>query len=94
MDAVGNCPLCGSEARVMTSNGGPYLYWRVECVACGFNTRGPGTLRGLAGLGFNHISPDAPQNSREEALERWQTLRVARSTPAPSESATNPGEPQ
>lgn len=71
---IRQCPRCGGNADLKASFGGPCIYWRVECDDCGFNSRGPGSLRGLAPLGFDQ-SESAPQNSREEALERWGQIQ-------------------
>lgn len=71
MSEIARCPKCGGEGQVMTSSSGADIYWRVECVECGFNTRGFGSLRGLAPLGLFGPSDNVPQNSREEAVERW-----------------------
>jgi hypothetical protein len=80
-ETLNPCPQCGGRAAIQISTGGPCIYWRVECADCGFNTRGPGVLHGLAPLGFG-VSQNAPQNSREEALERWSALSQAQPQPS------------
>lgn len=72
------CKECGGEAKFKYSSGGFDIYVVVKCFKCGKDTRGKGVLRGLIPLGMDIAQSDsAPQNSEEEALERWNEINVA-----------------
>lgn len=72
MRQIKNC-VCGAEAKLKYSFGGFNTYVIVECTECG--TRCRGILAGLAPLDLDYaLSENAPQNSADEAVEKWDAL--------------------